>query len=144
MLALAAALDPEFFETAKEAGESWLEGFREGTDGWEGLLNNLVVAAQSIIDTWLENLPSMPTEPDKTPHDYPSDIEWGGYAYKDKIQVSHVTLPICVKWKRRRKHIRIFVLCRWVCLLWAQMERYTTFSLTTSGAALAADGKKTV
>jgi predicted nucleic acid-binding Zn-ribbon protein len=36
MLALAAALDPEFFETAKTAGEGWLVRRFQGRDKWMG------------------------------------------------------------------------------------------------------------
>jgi hypothetical protein len=87
MLALAAALNPEFFETAKTAGEGWLEGFKEGTNGWEDLIGALVESARNIVDPWLENLP-LPggngTGSSGGATDWPSDTQWGGYMYYDK------------------------------------------------------------
>jgi hypothetical protein len=58
MLALAAALDPEFFETAKEAGESWLDGFKDGlpVSFMESHLGEMLDPAETIIEQFLSEI----------------------------------------------------------------------------------------
>jgi hypothetical protein len=49
LLATAAAYDPDFWEDAKNKGELWVEGFKNGTSGLLSYLNSLVQQAKKIL-----------------------------------------------------------------------------------------------
>jgi hypothetical protein len=49
LLATAAAYDPAFWEDAKTKGELWVQGFKDGTAGFEDYLASLTSGAKSTI-----------------------------------------------------------------------------------------------
>ncbi len=94
LLATAAAYDPDFWEDAKNKGEQWVQGFKQGTAGFGDYLSSLTPSAGRVVDSirdewerpYYEEPEPEPEPPAKPEPEFPPSytIEQWGHVYTVK------------------------------------------------------------